>query len=628
MPLTLRRPRFGGRLEGFLVLLSTVSSGRRNPPRYVVVCTLGFVLTIAVLAGSRHPTQAAGDPVPAPGWAPLGYAAPVPGTYQLPPLGEAGDGAVLDVDRRPRRLHEFLGDKLVVLSFVYRSCPDLNGCPLANHVLSGVQRRVLADPVLRDRVRLISISFDPARDRPEDMRRLGAALAPAGADWVFLTAESEPALAPLLRAYGQAVRPEVDATISHVLRVFAIDRARKIRNIYSSAFLHADIVIGDLRTLDTEETVVAARAAPAREKVGPAGLAFPPPLGLPAVPVPADNPITAVKVALGRKLFFDRRLSRNDTISCGMCHVPEQGFTVREMATAVGIEGHTVRRNAPTIYNAAYAARLFHDGRAASLEQQVWVPLLAHNEMDGASADAVVRKIQALPDYDGLFEAAFGERGAAKETIGMALATYERTLISANSRFDRWRFGKDGGAMSAAAQRGFQLFTGQAGCVHCHTIGADDALFADQEFHNTGVGYRQAMAKPAARQLLQIAPGTSVTFDPDVVADASEPVPSDLGRYEITAQPGDRWKYKTPGLRNVALTAPYMHDGSLATLRAVVDFYNGGGVANDGLDPAIRPLGLDERARDDLVAFLKSLTGNNVTALVADALAAPIGDPD
>ncbi len=587
-----------------------------------------LLLAVAALAAAPRLARAADTPAPAPGWAPLGYAAPAPGTYALPPLGEAGDGAVLDVDGRPRRLHDFLGDKLVVLSFVYRSCPDLNGCPLANHVLGSVQRRVLADPVLRDRVRLISISFDPARDRPEDMRRLGASLAPAGADWVFLTAASERALAPLLRAYGQVVRPEADATISHVLRVFAIDRARTIRNIYSSAFLHADLVLGDLRTLDEEETAVAVRAAPSREQVDPTGLPLHPPLGLPAVPVPADNPITAAKVALGRKLFFDRRLSRNDTISCGMCHVPEQGFTVREMATAVGIEGHTVRRNAPTIYNAAYAARLFHDGRAASLEQQVWVPLLAPNEMDGASADAVVRKVQALPDYDGLFEAAFGERGAAQETIGMALATYQRTLVSANSCFDRWRFGKDRDAVSAAAQRGFELFTGRAGCVHCHTIGTDDALFTDQEFHNTGVGYRQALAKPAARPLLQIAPGTSVTFAPDVVADASEPVPSDLGRYEITAQPGDRWKYKTPGLRNVALTAPYMHDGSLPTLRAVVDFYNGGGVANDGLDPAIRPLRLDTRARDDLVAFLESLTGDNVAALVADALAAPIGDPD
>jgi cytochrome c peroxidase len=167
----------------------------------------------------------------APGWAPLAYAAPTPGTYDLPPLGDAADGQVLDTAGRPRRLHDFLGDKVVVLSFIYRACPDVNGCPLANYVLSAVQRRVSGDPTLRDDVRLVSLSFDPRRDRPEAMARHAAGLVAEGADWAFLTTESERPLAPILEAYGQSVRTEYDengqalGTIAHVLRVYLIDRA-------------------------------------------------------------------------------------------------------------------------------------------------------------------------------------------------------------------------------------------------------------------------------------------------------------------------------------------------------------------------------------------------------------------
>lgn len=209
----------------------------------------------------------------------------------------------------------------------------------------------------------------------------------------------------------------------------------------------------------------------------------------------------------------------------------------------------------------------------------------------------------------------------------MAVESYERTLVSADSPFDRWYFGKKEGAISPQAARGFALFKGKAGCVGCHAIGDGDALFTDQQLHNTGIGYRRTMAVPASAQRVQIAPGTFIAIDPAVVAEASEPAPSDLGRYEVSENPDDRWKYKTPGLRNVALTAPYMHDGSLATLRDVVDYYDQGGVPNELLDPRIRPLGLSQSEKQDLVAFLESLTGSNVGALVADAMAAPIGDP-
>jgi cytochrome c peroxidase len=642
-------------LSLLLALIAAASLARAEPDH------------VAYPESGEHKPEAA-TKVLAPGWAPLRYAAPTPGTYDLPALGEAADGRVLDTAGRQRRLYDFLGDKVVVLSFVYRSCPDVNGCPLANYVFTGIQRRILEDPALRDHVRLVSMSFDPAHDTPDAMRRYGAGLAAAGADWTFLTTESERTLTPILKAYGQSVNKEYNkdgkplGTISHILRVYLIDRAKRIRNIYSSSFLHADTVTSDLRTLLQEEaggrtdggTSAAARdhfAVPpagddkrgyerddyethsrsvAADSVAPANplqLPLQPLLGLPPVPVPDNNPMTAEKVALGRKLFFDRRLSRNNTISCAMCHVPDQGFTSNEIATAVGIEGQTVRRNAPTLYNVAYAKLLFHDGRETQLKQQIWGPLLARNEMGDPSVGYVLDKIRVLPDYAGRFEAAFDGRGLTMETLGMALASYERTLVSANSPFDRWHFGKEKDALSAAAARGFRLFTGKAGCAHCHTIAGDYALFTDQQLHNTGVGYRQTMTKPAATRRVLIAPGTFITIAPTVVAEAAEPPPSDLGRYEISENPDDRWKYKTPGLRNVALTAPYMHDGSLATLREVVDFYDRGGAPNELLDPAIRPLGLDENEKRAVVTFLKSLTGSNVAPIIADALAAPIGDP-
>ena len=172
-----------------------------------------------------------------------------------------------------------------------------------------------------------------------------------------------------------------------------------------------------------------------------------PPLGLPPVPVPDDNPLTAAKIRLGRKLFFDRRLSRNNTMSCAMCHVPEQAFTVNELAQAVGIEGRNLRRNAPTLLNVAYMETQFHDGRETSLETQVISPLLAHNEMANPSMGYLVQKLHRLEEYADLFVQAF-QRGPSVETIGQALASYERTLLAAHSPFDRWYYGQQHEALS------------------------------------------------------------------------------------------------------------------------------------------------------------------------------------
>jgi len=351
-----------------------------------------------------------------------------------------------------------------------------------------------------------------------------------------------------------------------------------------------------------------------------------PPLGLPPIPQPADNPITRDKVALGRKLFFDRRLSLNDTFSCAMCHIPEQGFTSNELAMAVGVEGRSVRRNSPTLYNSAYAKLLFHDGREETLEQQAWGPLLARNEMANPSIGHLLNKIRRIDDYRGLFEQAFNGKGVSMETLGMALASYQRVLVSADSPFDRWYYGNQADALSPEEKQGFRLFSGKAGCVACHTIGENHALFSDDRLHNTGIGYRESMGIRPRTRPVQVAPGITIEVEQSIIDSVSEPPPADVGRYEVTQNPDDRWKYKTPGLRNIALTAPYMHNGSLSTLMEVVEFYDGGGIENPLLDPLIRPLGLSTEEKRALVAFLRSLTGSNVDTLVADAFAAPVGD--
>ena len=352
-----------------------------------------------------------------------------------------------------------------------------------------------------------------------------------------------------------------------------------------------------------------------------------PPLGLPPVPLPADNPPSAVKIALGRKLFFDRRLSHNGTMSCAMCHVPEQGFTNNELATPIGVEGRGLRRNAPTILNVAYQKRLFHDGRETALETQVISPLLAPDEMANPSIGYVIDKIAGLPDYAGLFERAFGA-GPSIGRLGQAIASWERSLLAADASFDRWYYGGEAAALSERQRQGYDLFIGKAGCAQCHLIGEDAALFTDGAFHNTGLGYHadEVAARTTAPVPVEIAPGRTVMVDRKAVESVGLPRRTDLGRHEVTLDPADLWRFKTPSLRNVALTAPYMHDGSLRSLEAVVRFYDRGAVPHEALDPRIRPLGLDEHEIAALVAFLESLTSADVGALIADARSAPVGN--
>jgi cytochrome c peroxidase len=630
----------------------------------VMLLGLSFIVVACDREDADHASETIDDIPLAPGYGPLGFEAPEPGSYRLPPLGDAADGRVVSSDGSPVTLHDMFDDKVVIMSLMYASCSDVNGCPLATAVLHQIASRMEKEPELAGGLRLLSLSFDPIRDTPAVMRQHASHHAGHGVDWQFLTTASETELRPILANYGQSLVPEIDeegnevGDISHILRVFLIDPVGRIRNIYSVSYLHADTLIADVKTLlmessesevvDLSETDALAprRAGDFKEGYESAdyatrslglgsrrgesadlvGRAMQGQLGLPKLPVPPDNALTAEKVGLGRKLFYDRRLSLNATLSCAMCHVPEQGFASDELATAVGIEGRTVRRNAPTILNVGYWARLFHDARENRLEHQVWGPLLARNEMGNPSIGSVIEKIRGIDDYETLFETAFPGRGLAIETVGMAIASYERTLLSGNSAFDRWYFGKDEKALSEVAVDGFRLFTGKAGCVGCHLMNASSALFTDDQLHNTGIGYRASMLDDVGERSVQLAPGEYVSVDPEVIAQVSESIPDDLGLYEISQDPNDRWKYRTPSLRNVALTPPYMHDGSLATLREVVEFYDHGGVSNDLLDSRIRILDLSNDEIDQLVAYLESLTGGDVDRLVADSYAVPVGD--
>lgn len=636
-----------------------------NSPNHPIKMTnLAFAILSLLLTATPSQADQATQPALAPGYSPLPFSAPKPGTYQLPKMGEAGDGQVLDSDGKILKLHDLYGDKLVLLGFIYATCDDVNGCPLSTLVFRKIKAKLKQTPGLTDRLRLITLSFNPEHDTPQAMAHFGQGFQDAGVEWRFLTTASETEIQPILKAYGQSVEKEVDekgqatGKFSHLLRVFLIDRNRQIRNIYTVSVLHPDTVLADIETLLLESGNSTGQGAdkpgdgkallrPGDDKSGYESgqyqthsvalaqrqgkptdllkLALNPPLGLPKVPVPKDNPLSREKIELGRKLFFDRRLSLNNTFSCAMCHIPEQGFTSQEQATAVGVEGRTVRRNSPTLYNVAFAEKLFHDGRESSLENQVWGPFLAHNEMANPSVGFVVDKIKGLADYQGRFEKAF-KRGASMETVGKAIASYERTLVSAHSPFDRWHYGKQLGALSETAKQGFALFIGKAGCSQCHSLGERDALFTDNRLHNTGLGFRESMKKEPAKQKVQVAPGISFDMDASSIKQVGEAKPNDLGLYEITQNPADRWKYKTPTLRNIALTAPYMHNGAFSTLRDVVAFYNHGGEANENLDSLIQPLGLSEAEIEALVEFLQALTGDNVEKLVLDAYAAPVGD--
>lgn len=310
------------------------------------------------------------------------------------------------------------------------------------------------------------------------------------------------------------------------------------------------------------------------------------PLGLPPVPVPAGNPETQETIQLGRELFYEKKLSRDSTIACASCHDPQKGFS-DSRPNSLGVDGKVGTRNAPTVMNAAYMPLLFWDGRAGSLEEQSGGPMANAVEMD-MKYELVISRLNEDAHYRAEFQKAFGPGPVTLAKVKQAIASFERTLISGNSPFDRYEYGGDKTALSPAAIRGLQVFEdpNKGNCVSCHTIGPKYALFTDGKFHNTGAG---------------------VNGEGDLL---------DVGRYQVTKNEADRGSFKTPTLRNVALSAPYMHDGSLKTLKDVVDFYAGGGNSNDHQDPAMQRIHLSGQDRADLVAFLESLTGEMPTNMV------------
>jgi cytochrome c peroxidase len=320
-------------------------------------------------------------------------------------------------------------------------------------------------------------------------------------------------------------------------------------------------------------------AAPEPAKPVGATLEIKAPLGLPPVPIPANNPPTADTVALGRKLYYDTKLSSDNSVACATCHRPEKGFG-DGLPVSTGINGSTGGRSAPVVTNSAYYTLQFWDGRASMLEDQAGGPMQNPIEM-GHTDMGVVKALSADPSYVAQFEEAWGAGPITFEKVVYSIASFERTVISGNSPFDKYQYGGDKTAMSAAAIRGLALYKDPAkgNCAVCHSIGETTSLFTDNKFHNLGVGID---SKGKLR---------------------------DKGRADVTKNSADEGAFKTPILRNIALSAPYMHDGSLKTLKEVIDFYVGGGNSNPHLDPQIKVLKLNARERADLEEFLKALTG-------------------
>lgn len=288
-----------------------------------------------------------------------------------------------------------------------------------------------------------------------------------------------------------------------------------------------------------------------------------------SVPYPDNNPYSAARAELGRQLFFDPRLSRDNDISCATCHQPALGWEDGR-ATAIGTDSARHRRHTPTIQNLAWAPSLLWDGRTPTLESQVWFPLTAHDEM-AQDVRALGTELAAVPAYAEAFATVFPERGINLITVSAAIATFERTVVSGETAFDRWVAG-DEDALTDTAKKGFALFVGKANCESCHS----GWNFSDGGFHDIGL-----------------------------------PAGEDVGRFMFTRNESDRFAFKTPGLRNIALRAPYMHDGSIATLREVLEHYNNGFTTRPSLSAEMQALHLDETDIDALLNFLEVLSSDD-----------------
>ncbi len=338
------------------------------------------------------------------------------------------------------------------------------------------------------------------------------------------------------------------------------------------------------------------------------------PLGLPPLAVPAGNPQTPEKVALGDKLFHDQRFSATGDVSCATCHEAGKAFTDSPLPVSQGIRKLEGTRNAPTVVNSAFFETLFWDGRSPSLEDQALHPFLNPVEMGLPNHEPILKIVRRDPDYVQAFKKVFGKSGTAvtMTEVTQAIAAFQRTKISGNSPFDRYYFAGEQDALTPAQKRGFSLFVNEGRCVSCHVIEQTQALFTDNRFHNVGVGINAIQDDvPALVSEFLKAKATASEVDVKVLTDKRT---SELGRVAITRDFDDIGSFKTSTLRNIAVTAPYMHDGSIKTLREVVVHYNNGGVTNEGdrvndfLSSGMRPLNLTDAQIDDLVAFLEALT--------------------
>jgi cytochrome c peroxidase len=324
--------------------------------------------------------------------------------------------------------------------------------------------------------------------------------------------------------------------------------------------------------------------------------------------VPADNPQTPEKIALGEKLFFDGRLSADGTVACSTCHDPARAFTDGR-PVSIGIKGRAGQRNAPTILNAFYNVAQFWDGRAKTLEDQAALPIVNPSEMGQPSLDAAVAAIAKAPEYQQAFRRVFGRPPNGTDLV-RAIASYERTQFSFDSPFDHFMAG-DKNAISDSAKRGWELFNTKARCNKCHALSEaerDPTYFMDKDFHNIGIGIiHHNVVAEACEAEQQINSGNVI----DVDRAAIQSDMSVLGRFLVTKKDADIASFKTPDLRNVLITAPYFHDGSQATLWDALDHYNkGDGVKNPWLDQDMQPLALSEAEIDDVVAFLATLTSS------------------
>jgi cytochrome c peroxidase len=294
------------------------------------------------------------------------------------------------------------------------------------------------------------------------------------------------------------------------------------------------------------------------------------PLGLPPLDWPKSNPYSAEKVELGRTLYFDPRLSADGSVSCASCHDPKHAFT-DGAAVSTGIKQQKGGRSAPTVINRAYSLAQFWDGRATTLEEQAKGPMANPIEM-GDTHDAIVDRLKGVAGYRVMFAKAFGSDEITIDRAAQAIASFERTVLSGNAPYDRYKRG-DKKAMTPAQVRGMSVFFEKAKCDKCH----EGSNFTLNAYSNLGVG-----------------------------TDKPEP---DVGRFAVTHDPKDWGVFKTPTLREIEHTAPYMHDGSLKTLEDVVEFYNKGGIKNQNLDANIKALNLTDQEKKDLVAFMKALSG-------------------